>query len=178
MTSPTDPQDTPSGPQDTPAYGPPPSDATPGVPAGFGARFAARLVDGLVGVVISFVVSVPTGAFDAVLHASSSSAGFSFGRQTSSTALQVLVWGVYEVLLVHLRGQTLGMMALGIEVVDDATGARPSAAASFLRFLVLGGSYLLCFVPFLLVCLSPMWDSTGRERGWHDRAASVRVVKA
>jgi hypothetical protein len=37
------------------------------------------------------------------------------------------------------------------------------------------GSFL-CYVGALLVYLSPLFDSSGRVQGWHDKAANTLVI--
>ena len=78
---------------------------------------------------------------------------------------------IYYVLLTGLRGQTLGKMALGIQVVD-AQGNVPGIWRAILRE-VIGKviSTILIFLGFLWV----IWDR--RKRGWHDYIGGTFVVR-
>ncbi|MCY4193721.1 MAG: RDD family protein, partial [bacterium] len=84
---------------------------------------------------------------------------------------------LYEVVMVALRGQTLGKMAMGIEVIRAGDGSKPSIGSSLRRW---GLPILPLLIPvigwlFALVCYSSLaWGD--RRRGWHDKAANTLVV--
>jgi uncharacterized RDD family membrane protein YckC len=69
-----------------------------------------------------------------------------------------------------LGGQTLGMRAWGIRVVDEATGGRVGWKQAVVRFLgallswtVFGAGFLWCLVD-------------RRDRGWHDLLSGTALV--
>lgn len=123
-------------------------------------RLAAWVID-------YFIVSIVAGI---LIQASANSDAFrSIGR-----SLALSTWPTYSIVLTHLRGQTLGRMALGIRIVNVADGRPPSWNRSTIRVLLLFGFVL---VPILAVlnCVRVLWDP--RKRGWHDRAVQTIVVR-
>ncbi len=89
----------------------------------------------------------------------------------------VLVLGTASAVLLGLRGTSPGRAALGLRVVDVATGAPIGVGRALLRTVVLA----LAALPTLgLATAALAWtavmDPSGRRRGWHDlRAGSVVV---
>ena len=83
---------------------------------------------------------------------------------------------LYEWLMTGLLGATLGKMAVGIRVAKADTGQKPGLGSAFIRWIipVVGG--FACGIGQLVVYLSPFWDKSGRQMGWHDKAASTMVV--
>jgi uncharacterized RDD family membrane protein YckC len=166
-----------------PAYGPSSYPAAPygGAPAqvnaaGMGKRLLARIIDGLIiGVpiwVIVFLIIVPA--------ATSTNAD---GTSTASFGLIVpveLLFGViaiaYEIGMIALRGATLGKQFLGIKVVREADGQIPGWGPSVLRYLIPFAGSFVCGVGELVVYLSPFFDNSGRQQGWHDKVAHTIVV--
>ena len=84
---------------------------------------------------------------------------------------------LYELPLTAVRGQTVGKMLTGTQVVRAADGAVPGWGRAAARWGVL---YLPMLVPIigvplaLLVGASPLFDPC--RRGWHDKAAGTVVV--
>ncbi|MFF1828012.1 RDD family protein [Paenarthrobacter sp. NPDC058040] len=111
---------------------------------------------------------------------------------------------VYMIVLLALEaksGNTIGNQAMGIRS-SDADGYAPGAGVVFVRGIVTGGVLVLgtiaaavlsglgliglvLFVAFplmglgvvwaILVVVSNAWDSNGKLRGWHDKAAKSLV---
>ena len=139
----------------------------PAVPIGFAGpwrRLGGWVIDW---VIVNVLAIVPTGLLAASADVRSSLVG----------GLVVLgIWPVYSILLIHLRGQTLGRMALRIKVVDLEDGRPPGWGRSTIRVLVQLGLLLALFVPVLaaLNYARVLWDPW--KRGWHDRAARTIVV--
>jgi uncharacterized RDD family membrane protein YckC len=82
------------------------------------------------------------------------------------------------------HGQTLGQMALGITVRDQASGGAIGPQRAGLRILVLYPGILLGWLPVigrfldlytLVAALSPLWDR--RRQGFHDKATRTDVIK-
>jgi uncharacterized RDD family membrane protein YckC len=93
--------------------------------------------------------------------------------------LTLVVAAVYEVALIHLRGQTIGKQVLHIKVERITDGRLPDWSASMARYLVPVVPALIP-IPFLfllspLAFLSAVWNP--RRQGWHDRAAGTVVVR-
>ncbi|WP_426566930.1 RDD family protein [Angustibacter sp. McL0619] len=162
-----------NAPQYAGGYGPP----APGVgPEShlMGKRFLGRILDGLIGLAIGLVIAIPLGLFSAT----TGSRGMYSGVQLGTTGIMLVIWGAYEIYLVGSRGQTLGMMAAGIKLVSTDTGLKPDYGSAALRWIILAAGYAICFIPFLLICFSPMFDGSGRQQGWHDKASKTQVVLA
>ncbi len=138
-----------------------------------GARLGARLIDfsifGLIGAVILLVTlssfwpeegEVPPLGFFLIL------------------AVPLMLGGLlYEVAMVTRNGQTLGKMAMGIEVVRTSDGLRPSFGSSLRRWALPILPVLIPLVGWLfaLVCYSSFTWGDGR-RGWHDKVSNTLVV--
>lgn len=156
--------------------------------AGIGQRLLARLIDSVIYFVVYLICSAIGIA--SVLGTSEHTATDAYGNTTVEASgagvlgfalamLVALAFGLlYEWLMVGLLGATLGKMALGIKVVNQNTGAVVGLGQAFVRQVIpfLGG--LLCYVGALIVYLSPLFDSSGRLQGWHDKAANDLVIKA
>ena len=90
--------------------------------------------------------------------------------------LGAVVSGVYSWLLNgSAKGQTLGKMALSLQVRDARTGGPIGLGRGFLRSLVATVLWLVLVLPGLLDVLSPLWDP--RRQSWHDKAAGSVVVR-
>lgn len=127
-----------------------------------GHRFWARLLDLLL--------------FGPLMYAASLTEGKGLIEVLATVAVFV-GWGIYEIALVARFGATLGKMAMRIRVVRVVDGARPTLADAAKRW----GSFfgLAAFIPcigWLLVPLSPTYDKSAREQGWHDRIAHTVVT--
>ncbi len=96
----------------------------------------------------------------------------------SILTLSPLIGGIiYEVVMIAVRGQTLGKMAVGIKVVRDGTGANPGMAKSLGRWALPSLILLIPFIGWLvsLLCyISLTWRKD--RKGWHDSAAGTLVV--
>jgi uncharacterized RDD family membrane protein YckC len=129
----------------------------PGVPApdqlaGYGPRFLAALIDGLISLVLIITIIGPW------LYPV-----FTMMREGEN------------------NGQTFGKQALGIRVVREDGRAFDAGTAAIreivIKQLLFGtaGAFLL-FVPTLVDYLWPLWDE--RNQALHDKIASTYVVKA
>jgi uncharacterized RDD family membrane protein YckC len=138
--------------------------------ADMGKRLGARVIDLLIALAVSIVVSLPFGGFRG-----------NGTFQVSGLApdlLVTLIWAAYEIGLTATRGQTLGKMALGIKVVREVDGGLPGGGPAALRWVIeLAGSFACC-IGLILVWVSPFFDSTKRYQGWHDKVAKTLVVQA
>ncbi|MEU9042715.1 MULTISPECIES: RDD family protein [unclassified Kitasatospora] len=169
------------------------SAAPAAVPAGLGRRLAARAVDTAVLLVVAVAAGIPLGnSVSEHLQQKLDQA-----RMVSAlTRRQVQVWLVddvvlgkiavligillfvsllHEVLPIARTGQTFGKRLARIRVVDAAAPAaktRLSLGRSLLRWAVRQVGVVL-----LLGLVWPVFDRPAR-RGWQDRAARTRVVRA
>ena len=138
-----------SAPQAPP--GPPPGGPS-GPRANFGQRLAAYLIDGIItGVVVGIAAQISTIIYIIAAIAS------------------IAYW---VILLGNARGQTVGMMALNIRVVDVGGGAEIGYGRAFLRWLMM----LIGAIPLYLGWFWMIWDP--QKQTWHDKVANTYVVPA
>ena len=64
------------------------------------------------------------------------------------------------------------------KVVREQDGGLPGWGQSALRWLIPQVAGLVCGLVTLLVYLSPFFDNTGRQQGWHDKVAKTLVVNS
>jgi uncharacterized RDD family membrane protein YckC len=128
---------------------------------GFGTRFVAALIDGLLLIAVGIVLGMVFGA------AGQDPQNFSM-QQGLSLVINLLYFVYYQ----GKTGQTLGKKAMKIKVVD-AEGKKPSYMTFFLReFIGKTISALVLFIGYLMI----LWDKN--KQGLHDKIASTYVVRA
>lgn len=158
-----------------------------GAPAGLGERFLARLIDGVVLLVVSLVIGVVLGG-GLVATGGADTDGLNAAASLASL-LGVVVNFAYYGFLDSTQGGTLGKKALKLRVVAPDGTSNVSFVESAKRnaFFALG---LLGLVPFLglignllslaavIVIAVQISQDTARRQGWHDRfAGGTQVVK-
>jgi hypothetical protein len=162
-----------TGPRDHGAYGAP--------PAPVGRRVAASLLDGA----LTSVCAAPLLA--AVLPVWLAAARAADGTTSPVPAgpspvllvvalVLLLAWGAVQWWCHGTRGWTVGRRLLGLRTVDVRHGRPVGLGRALVRSLVVVAGVLACGVGQLVVLLSPLFDSSGRHRGWHDRVADAVVV--
>ena len=138
----------------------------PLVPAGFGTRTIAYLVDAIL---LSFV----GGAFPYLVISGNYTQSVNSAQQvTTSTSGSVVVSLIYFVFFWSSigGGRTLGMRLLGLKVVrEDMTPV--GLRTAFVRWIGLWVSFALCFIGVVWVAFDP------RHQGWHDKLARTLVVR-
>ena len=149
-------------------YSSPPPAAWGGRPGGLGARWGARLIDGiLVGIVATLLA--------AIFHSSSSIlvTGFFTGG----------LMFVYFVALEVTQGRTLGKMLLGLSVRGPGGAPKPDFKQSAIR----NAFTLLPIVPFIggllgviaIVVIAVTINGSPTKQGKHDElAGGTQVVKS
>ncbi|GAA0667839.1 hypothetical protein GCM10010193_19500 [Kitasatospora atroaurantiaca] len=168
--------------------------APPRPAAGLGRRLAARLLDSAVVAVAAAGAGLPLFA-SAMTHVQlkldqARMASALTGREVKVWVIDPVVLGkagvllavlmlvgfLYEVLPTARTGQTFGKRLAGVRVVDARNGGRsanpPGLGRSIARWFVRELSALL-----LIGLVWPLFDRRAR-RGWQDRAARTRVVRA
>jgi uncharacterized RDD family membrane protein YckC len=155
-----------------------------GTPASMGKRLAARLLDGiLVGVVLTVLGLVLVGGSGSQLQVDPVTGEVTAGGATfmagfmSYMLILLVVTLCYEVVLIALKGATLGKQLMHIKVVQQDTGQLPGWGPSILRWLIPQAAGAICGLITPIVYLSPLFDSTGRYQGWHDKVAKTLVVE-
>ena len=138
-------------------------------PARVSARLFAQLADGAV----FFAVSLPVYAILGFMVAGAPDAlGATWLLFFFSYIGGPLLVATYIVRRIASTGQTIGKRWLGVKVVDADTGLPIGIERSITRYLML----IVMGLPFNLGYLSILSDKTGRNRGWHDKAADTIVV--
>ncbi|WP_062203831.1 RDD family protein [Streptomyces sp. NBRC 109706] len=135
-------------------------------------RLVARIIDiVIIAVPVTLILWPFAGGYD---FDNNDGGGGSYGRQ----AVVLLVYFVYEALMLSARGQTLGKMAMRIRVAMLADGAVPHGNPAWFRAGVYSLPQLLpCvgFVFWLVNVLFCTWDRPYRQC-LHDKAARTLVV--
>jgi uncharacterized RDD family membrane protein YckC len=127
--------------------------------AGFWTRFAAVFIDGIIVAivpVIIIIVGVAAGS-NGIL-----ALGYILG----------IVFGIWYEIYFHGKapGQTPGKKAMGIRVIDFATGGPIGYGRAFLRVIGRYISGLVCYLGYLWM----LWDK--EKQCWHDKMANDVVV--
>ena len=175
---------------------PPGNYPPPGAPYGYVAvpmdRFGRPLAawwQRLLAIMLDFaILFVPRAIVTGIVIGSSSG-----GILTASWRVSVVLVGVlfavigvayFALLNGGTRGQTVGQMALGIAVRDEASGGAVGTPRAALRIIVLDPNVAIGWIPVLgsiaafyslVAAISPLWDS--RRQGFHDKVARTDVVK-
>jgi len=137
--------------------------------AHMGRRFVAWLVDFFV---MMFAI-MPMFAIFGVLSARDGSGPV--GGVGLQLGLQAMAWVIpmaYKAIMLQLRGQTLGKMALGIRVVTADEAQPVGIGRAGVRTLL----WTLLAIPAGLGFLTALFRAD--RRGLHDRLAGTRVVRA
>ncbi|MFI6662672.1 RDD family protein [Streptomyces sp. NPDC050523] len=154
-----------------------------------GRRLGARLIDAVIFAVVYGILGVAgvAGALGSTKECRPNTANYStcVGNAGSSfmftfgavAGFLVLVGLLYEWLMVGMTGRTLGKMAVGLRVVNVETGGKPGLGKSFVRWIIPTVGSIVCGIGQLVVYLSPFWDKSGRQQGWHDKAAGTMVIQ-
>jgi uncharacterized RDD family membrane protein YckC len=158
-------------------------------PGGLGARFLARLIDGiLIGIVQGVLVSavIVNGIMD-------SDAGFygadDYAGAAVSGVLSAILYVGYFAFMESSRGQTVGKMVMSLHT-EGPDGGHPTMEQAIRRNLW-GGLGALAIVPVvgglvggllelaivILIAVGINGDPVARQ-GWHDKfAGGTRVIK-
>jgi uncharacterized RDD family membrane protein YckC len=72
------------------------------------------------------------------------------------------------------KGQSVGKMAMKIQIRDEATGGPLGYGKAAMRTGVVVVLWLVCFIPLLVSLLFPLWDP--KRQTLHDKAANSIVV--
>jgi uncharacterized RDD family membrane protein YckC len=149
------------------------------VPAPFGRRAAAFLIDR--GIVILLATVASLGLLWPTATAASGNADAAAATPLRAFALLgvVLVLLAYFLVvawLVGKKGASPGKRLMGIEVTGFASPGPIGFGRALLRELILYafgiGSILTVWLPYASV----FWDQTKQLRGWHDKAVDDIVV--
>lgn len=144
---------------------PPPTSAGPAPGwryGGFWRRLVAFIVDGIILAIVLAPFARPIVAVgpDGV-----------FNVDYGTSGIQTLLNAIYFIALWTLRGQTIGMMLLGLRVVRQSDGGPIDFVTALIR-------YVMLIVGFAVILLGVIWVAfDGRKRGWHDMVAKTYVIR-
>jgi uncharacterized RDD family membrane protein YckC len=172
----------PPGQAPPPWYEPPPSFPTAGRPGDLGARFVAKLIDGLLVALALSVVSAVLG-----LAAFGMGMRSGYGTDLLSTLTSTAVVVGYYAFLESTRGQTVGKMILRLRVqnlegenptMEQALRRNAYLAISLIGILPLVGAFItgLAMLTAVIYVAVTINDDTQTRRGWHDRFGDTQVV--
>jgi uncharacterized RDD family membrane protein YckC len=153
------------------------------VPASFGQRVGARLIDGIVVALLSGLLYLGVGGLVSALGITRVGVGFLLGALLLLILLPSVISAVYRIGSDFGFGRSLGRAAVGIRLVKLPGGAAADTAiqpadqvahvgigTTLGRVVVSGFGDCL----FFLNSLSVLWD--GQRRSWGDHAANTVVV--
>jgi uncharacterized RDD family membrane protein YckC len=146
------------------------------VPANYGRRVVAFLIDGAFGGVLTTIIALPILW---IVAASAAPGSGSVDLVGLPSALITLASGLYPLAMLLLQaftGFSLGKRIMGLRIVKIETLIRPGIGRMLLRGVIVGASNIVVGIGPLLVYLSPLWDPTKRSRGWHDRMSGTWVI--
>jgi uncharacterized RDD family membrane protein YckC len=146
------------------------------LPANYGRRVVAFLLDGVAGTVLWLLVAVPLMAAG-VIQVQTSGSTFSVnGLSAVLLLVPILVVPLANLLLQSFLGFSLGMLIMGLRIVNAVRFTRPGLGWMIVRGLVVGAASLVFAIGQYVVYLSPLWDSGRQGRGWHDKLARTWVI--
>ena len=154
-----------------------------------GARLAAWMIDGLVLTIplfapAFFLADLPEDLEDEEISWADALSEFGGALLPSTVGdwviylLAFFVGFAYQVTLIAIKGQTLGKMAAGVQVVGANDGSIPGLRKAVRRWAIPGLLGLISFVGLILsyFCyLSLTWRRN--RQGWHDSLAGTFVVR-
>ncbi|HEX5331442.1 MAG TPA: RDD family protein [Cellulomonas sp.] len=149
-------------------------------PAPMGRRVLAYLVDQVA--VVACGGGLLIGALLPVVRASAAGASPGTEKPVADPTTLLIGWAMLGALAIFQwwaqgeRGWTVGKYLLGLRTVDVRSGRPVGMGRIFVRGLVVAAGTLVLGVGQLVVLASPLWDRSGRNRGWHDRSAGDEVV--
>ncbi len=149
-------------------------------PAPMGRRLLAYLIDQVA--VVACGGGLLLGALLPVVRATAAGTPHGTAVPVADSTTLLLGWGMLGALAVFQwwaqgeRGWTVGKYLLSLRTVDVRSGRPVGMRRIFVRGLVVGAGTLVLGVGQLVVLASPLWDRSGRNRGWHDRSAGDEVV--
>lgn len=135
--------------------------------AGFGIRLLAKLVDGVILWVVTFVIALVFGMAAAGV---ASNPNMAIGTIALQLLLNLTVNALYVILFVARFGATPGKMACRLRIVNP-DGSKVSAGKATGRFFAEWLSSLTLLIGYLIAAFDP------ERRALHDRICETRVVK-
>ena len=147
--------------------------------AGYGSRLGGYLLDSVILAAITAVLLIPFGG---AIHTRTITVGTTtshftqFGPRGVGIFVQAALVLAYGTLFIgSRRGQTPGMMMVGIRCVGADTGTAVGHGKAFLRALVEFLLGVALFIPWIIDMLFPLWDR--RNQTIHDKSVGSLVIR-
>ncbi|MYT30623.1 MULTISPECIES: RDD family protein [unclassified Streptomyces] len=161
------------GPYGSGEYG---ADPLAGMPplANRGKRLLARIIDAIIiGVPVTLIMNAIVGWVD---YFSTSSVETS--KQATVSGVAMLVYLIYEGVMLTTRGQTVGKMAMRIRVAMLADGSIPTPQAGWTRAAVYTLPEIVPCCGFIFWLVNVLWCTWDKpyQQCLHDKAARTVVV--
>ncbi len=135
---------------------------------GFGRRFLAYFIDGIILWIVQLILGVCAGAVLVAMAEAGEDAAIALNLLINCVALLISVG--YFVVFWATTSQTPGKMAMGIKIIG-VDGTPVSWGKAFLRYI----GYI---VSGLVLSLGFIWIAFDSKRqGWHDKIAGTYVVR-
>ncbi|MGH8996799.1 MAG: RDD family protein [Acidimicrobiales bacterium] len=143
--------------------------------AGWWVRVAGTIIDGILISLVSSIYLVPSHAFRSMHSTTNGIDHARFAVDTRGLIVIIVVSALYSGLMIGLRGQTLGMMAVRVRAVDAQTGGTIGLWRAVGRDLLERVLGFLLFIPLVIDLLYPLWDP--RHQTLHDKATNTVVIR-
>jgi uncharacterized RDD family membrane protein YckC len=141
----------------------------------------AAIIDGIIISIPSWIIMGVLGAgfastveCDPATGVCSGGGGFVMGMIVSSLIIFVIGVGYKIYFDGGEKGQTVGKMAMKIQVRDEATGGPIGYGKAAIRYIVGLVLFMLCYIPGIVDLLFPLWDP--KRQTLHDKAANSIVI--
>jgi uncharacterized RDD family membrane protein YckC len=160
---------------------PPPTQVGPPL-VSYGRRLGSWLIDWLIVGVVSGVIIALSGAYShtstTTTYADGSASQYaSFNVNWVGISIQVAIALLYGMLLCgSRRGQTVGMMAVGVRAVDVGSGGSIGYLRAVWRAFFEYFMAVLLFIPWIIDMLFPLWDPM--RQCLHDKVSRTLVIDA
>jgi len=147
--------------------------------AGFWIRFVARLIDGIILMVVGFIINLPIQmAFGITAARMGGDVGAAaalpamLGTIGLSLAINLVIGAAYEIYFLSTRSATVGKLALGLKVIRADGGPLSIGQATGRFFAYTLDAYFTLTIGFIIAGFDT------EKRSLHDRICDTRVIYA
>jgi len=159
-----------------PAPAAPPITRADLVPSNYGRRVVAFLIDGVIGVLFWLLVTTPLTLLGVIDVQARGYTFFASGLSAVLLLLPAIVVPLVNLFLQSFLGFSLGMLVMGLRLVNVHKLGKPGLGWMVVRGLVVYAASLVLGLGQFVVYLSPLWDPQRLGRGWHDKAAQTWMI--
>ena len=140
--------------------------------AGRWTRFAATMIDSIIGICAAVPFWLLTGTWDALMSGQAISLGWTLAALTYGMITTVLLHGYF----IHRYGQTIGKKILGIRIADLQGGLPGFNRIIFLRFLPISIVASIPVIGTFLAMVDVLFIFRSDRRCIHDLIAGTQVL--